>query len=855
MDRERWSQIEQIYYRAVACPAGQRGALLDESCGDDLALRREVESLLAADDRAGGFLSTADFREQISAVTGDARRVKPGQTLGRYELLSEIGAGAMGVVYLARDTALDRPVALKLLPPAFAADQKRAARFAVEAKAASALNHPNILTIHEIGSDGDTLYIATEFVDGVTLRRRIADGPVPLQEALDIAQQCAAALCAAHDAGVIHRDIKPENIMVRRDGLVKVVDFGLARMARATGRDAAGISQAGGVIGTPRYMSPEQARGEPLDARTDVFSLGLVLYELVTAHPAFSGETTAQVFGSLLVPDSLALPIPGDRDLETLIARALQKDRDRRYPTMDAFAAEVTALRQRLTGGGARMDKRPVRFSRFRPGRKTAAAIGAAALALAALSATNVRDRLREAIARPRIESLAVLPLVNVSSDRTEDYLVDGITDQLTADLARATSLRVISRTSAMQFKGTSRRLPDIARVLNVDAVVEGSVRRDSGRVSITAQLLDARRDRHLWARTYERTDSDLPALTAEMARDIGHELVGETLAKASANRPRRVDPAAYELYLRGRHEWNRRTPDGYRKALEHFNNAVDADPTYAPAFAGLADTYLLLGEYLIWPAADAFPRGRAAAERAIALDNTLAQPYASLGQIDADQWRWSDAARDFDRAIERDPAYATARQWRAEYLAASGRATDALAEIRRARDLDPLSIIINAQVGWILIIARLYDEAIVQLRRTIEMAPRFVQAHTNLGIAHSLRGDRARAIAAFEEAIEVGGGADPQLWLAREQALSGRSQQARDMLDRLIPLARQGQAAPSTVALVYVALGDVDTALQWLRRGCELRSLGPAKYPPFDPIRDDPRFVQITRCMALPAS
>ena len=834
MDPEQWARIERIYERAVVCQPAARAELLDEACGNDIDLRREVESLIAAGDRAGDFLSASDFREQLAAVAVSARHLSPGQKVGRYELESELGAGGMGVVFLARDTDLDRPVALKVLPATFAGDAERAARFAVEAKAASALNHPNILTIYEIGHDGDTLYIATEFVDGVTLRQRLAAGALPPAEALAIVEQCAAALSAAHEAGVIHRDVKPENIMVRRDGLVKVVDFGLARMSGA-GTPAAGVTQAGRVMGTPRYMSPEQARGQSLDARSDIFSLAAVLYELVTARPAFGGETTAEVFGALLGagPPSIAAS-PGLRRLDPLIARALRKEPEQRYQTMAAFGADVAALRANA-GTGLRW--------------KLAAA--AAVVAVAALSAYGWRERFRPP-PPPNIQSLAVLPLVNASGDPDEDYLVDGITDQLTADVARATSLRVISRTSAMQYKDAALRLPDIAATLNVDGVIEGSVRRADGRVTITVQLLDGRHDRHLWSQTYERADGELPVLTAEMARDIGRALTGTTFAvKPSARRP--ADQAAYEQYLRGRHAWNRRTPEGYRAALEHFNRAVDADPTYAAAYAGLADTYLLLGEYLIWPPDDAFPRGRAAAARAIALDSTLAQPYASLGQIDANLWRWADADREFQRAVDRDPTYATGRQWRAEYLAVSGRAAEALLEIRRARELDPLSPIINTQVGWILIITRQYDEAVAELRRTVEIAPRFVQAYTNLGIAESLRGDRARAAAAFQQAIDNGGGADPQLWLAREHALSGRAEHARELLAKLEPLARQGQASPSTMALVHLALGDVEAALQWLRTGCERRSVGPAHYPPFDPIRADPRFDTIMRCMGLP--
>ena len=785
-----------------------------------------------------------------------APQAAPGQRLGRYEILSELGAGAMGSVFLARDTTLDRQVALKLLPPAFGSDPERAARFSAEAKAASALNHPNILTIYDIGQDGDLCYIAMEFVDGVTLRQRLAE-PIPGHEALEIILQCAAALQAAHETGVVHRDIKPENIMIRRDGLVKVVDFGLAR---AGGDAAAGLTRAGAVIGTPRYMSPEQAHSQRPDARTDVFSLGAVLYELFAGQPAVPGESSAEVFAALLGSDPLP-PLPGtrggrrvgpsfDRALARVLARALHKDPSLRYPTMLAFATDLVALGPKVAGSGAtpRFELDTSRRGVSRSWRWIAALAVAAVLVLLSVWTWG---RLVTARPAPGIESLAVLPLVNLSNDPGQEFLVDGITDQLTAEVSRATALRVISRTSAMKFKGTSQPLPEIARMLNVDAVVEGSVRWAGGRVVITAQLVDARGDRHLWARTYERHDDNLPALTEEVARDIGREL-GRVPARPGTGRTRAVDPAAYERYLRGRHAWNQRTTDGYRAALEHFNAAIAADPAYAPAYAGLADTYLLLGEYLIWPSADAFPRARAAAARAIALDDSLAEPYASLGQINANEWRWADADREFQRAIERDPAYATGRQWRAEYLAVSGRADEALAEIRRAQELDPLSLIINVQVGWILTIARQPEAAIAQLRRTIDLAPGFAPAYSNLGIAYDQLGRHTEAIDSFETAVRLGGGVDAQLWLARQHALAGSPQRARELLDRLLPAALQGQASTSTVALVYDALGDKESALWWLQKGCERRSVGPANYPPFDRLRADPRFTGIMGCMGL---
>ena len=643
--------------------------------------------------------------------------------------------------------------------------------------------------------------------------------------------------------------------MVRPDGVVKVVDFGLARIGTTdSGAALPGLTQQGHVMGTPRYMSPEQARGETVDARTDMFSLTVMLYEMVAGRPLLAGGTTADVFAELLsidVPSRLKTIAgrPYARELGRIIGRGLQSDRQSRYESMHALAGDLAALRALVQSAtGDRWFLRPAWVGRWK---LTAAAAAVAAVVVAGYAILRPAAR----PAAPRIASIAVLPFVNLSSDPDREYIVDGITDQLITDLAKATSLRVISRTSVMRYKGKSQPLPEVARALGVDAIVEGSLRRVDGRVLVTAQLLDAGQERHLWAHNYDRTDGDLLALPAEIARDISREFLGTPGTTRTDERTARPPPPeAYDAYLRGRHAWNTRTPDGYRQALDYFNAAVGKDPAYAEAYAGLADTYLLLGEYLIWPPGEAFPRARAAAAKAIAIDDTLAQPYATLGQINANEWKWADADREFQRAVERDPGYATGRQWRAEYLAFSGRGDEALAEIRQAHTLDPLSPIINTQLGWILTIARQPDAAIEQLRRTIEMAPRFVQAYTNLGIAYDVNGDHQAALAAFRQAVEVGGGTDPQLWMARQLALLGRQAEARSELARLLPVAQKGQASVSTVALVYIALGEVERGLSWLQRGCGLKSVGPAIYPPFDPVRSDPRFVAIMKCMELPS-
>ncbi len=842
-DVERWKRIENIYEGARDRPLAERSAFLERSCSGDVELREEIESLLQADDDAGAFLSSDELKEHIVELDPEGALSLVGSTVGRYSIESEIGAGAMGTVYLACDTSLDRKVALKLLPAHYTQDPERTSRFVREAKAASGLNHPNILTIHEIGQTGETWFIATEFVEGVTLRQKLESGVISIEETLDIAAQCMGALETAHRAGIIHRDIKPENIMIRLDGVVKVIDFGLALVAAPSKEIRAGGTEPGKVIGTPRYMSPEQARGDKLDGRSDIFSVGAVLYEMLEGRPAFAGATAAEVFANLLGSGSDSDPAirraKAYPALERIVSRALKKQPDARYQAMNEFAADVKTLRQQLHTGRARV----------KPRRWVLAAV--AVLLLVAMASGEVRSRISNWFYPPTVQSLAVLPMLNLSGDPQQEYLVDGMTDNLITEIARETSLRVISRTSVMQYKGVSKPLPEIAQALNVDGVIEGSVRKSDGRLAITVQLLDARKDRHLWARNYERGEGELLSLLAEIAQDVRHQLSASTVAPVSVAQS--VDSQAYDFYLRGRFAWNKRTGDGYREALQYFNQAIEHDPKYARAYAGLADSYLLLGEYSIWPADDAYSRARAAASRALEFDPALGEAYASLGQTDANEWKWSDADREFQRAVELSSGYATGRQWRAEFLHRIGRVAEAIVEMKRAQQLDPLSPIINTQLGWILASGRRYDEAITQLKRTIEIAPHFAPAHADLGIAYDLNGQHDEALKALQTAQEIDNTPDRAVWVARQYALSGRPALAREAIQPLLPLAAEARVNPATLALVYIALGDHEEAFKWMQIGCRVHLLPPLKaYPPYDPIRSDPRFADLIRCMGL---
>jgi TolB-like protein/predicted Ser/Thr protein kinase len=619
MTPERWKKLEALFHEALELQGEARAAHLAKVCGSDEQLRAEVEPLLAAHERESSFLDSP-ILEQAAALTADDRHESPvGHCLGPYQVTSQLGRGGMGEVYLAEDPRLDRKVALKILPAAFTQHPERVRRFEREARAASALNHPNILTIYEIGQTEGLHFIATEFVEGVTLRQQMENGGRSLAETLSVAVQVASALSAAHAAGVVHRDIKPENVMLRPDGLVKVLDFGLAKLAEQRhGGDesalAASETAPGVVLGTVNYMSPEQARGLKVDHRTDIFSLGVVLYEMVIGRRPFEGETASDVIASILrqgpVPASRLRPglPPG---LERIISQMLTKDREARYGSAAELRAEFERLQRKVEDEAVGTGGAPVVMAASQAAEETkregladttdreqrkrqlftrqswrAAAIGSVVLVLAAISYVKF---FRGSPSAPpsEIKSLVVLPLENLSGDPEQEYFADGMTDALIGDLAKIGALRVISRTSAMHYKGTKKSLPEIARELQVDAVVEGTVQRAGDRVHIRVQLIQAATDRHLWVETYERDLRDVLALQSEVARAIAREIqikiTPDEQARLASTRP--VNRKAYNDYLLGVYYWNRRTEEHLLKAIDYFESAIREDETYAPAY------------------------------------------------------------------------------------------------------------------------------------------------------------------------------------------------------------------------------------------------------------------------------
>jgi eukaryotic-like serine/threonine-protein kinase len=751
-----------------------------------------------------------------------------GNLLSHYRLLEPLGAGGMGEVYRARDERLERDVALKVLPKGSLADEAARARFRNEALALSRLSHPRIGTVHEFGSHEGVDFLVMEYVPGRTLGSRIREGRFGEREAIGLAIQIAEALEEAHECGVVHRDLKPDNIVLTPKGWLKVLDFGLAKLLLAGGDDAqtTALSAPGSLSGTLPYMSPEQLLGRSVDARTDLWALGAVLYEMVTGRRPFTARLMTALSDEIVhkapdPPRSLAPEV--SPALERVILRCLEKDPEQRFADAAAVAADLRAI--------------------------------------ASGAAVTAAPRETERAGRGHIESLAVLPLENLSGDPDQEFFADGMTEELIASLAQIGALRVISRTSVMRYKGARKPLPEIARELNVDAVVEGSVRRAGDRVRITAQLLEAATDRHLWAKSYERDLRDILALQGEVAQAIAQEVQVKLTApeEAKLRRARVVNPDAYEAYLRGRHVWNRRSEDDLRRGIELFNRAVELDPLYPLAHVGIADSYNLLGYHEVLAPREAFPRAKAAARRALELDDSLGEARISLAYgLHYYDWDWEGAEREYLKGIERNEGYAQGHLWYANLLVSTGRFEEAERQMRRALELDPLSLINNLSLCWIHFYSRQFDQAVEECRKTLEMDRTFMVGYWWLGLNLALGGRTDEALRALEQAAALSGNAPMILaGLALAQARAGQGETARAAAATLEGLASRRYVSPYDVAFVRAALGEGDAAMAGLEKAYEERSHLMTHLradPRLDPLRQDPRFADLLRRMKFPA-
>ena len=781
-----------------------------------------------------------------------------GRTLGHYRVLEQIGAGGMGVVYRARDEHLERDVALKVLPPDTFDDDAARRRFRKEALALSRLNHPNIATVHDFDTQDGVDFLVVELISGTSLDELLLSGPLSEKEVIRLGQQLAEGVAAAHQEGVLHRDLKPGNLRLTRDGWLKILDFGLAKATQRADATTE-LKESVGTAGTLPYMAPEQISRGYADARTDVWAIGAVLYELATGKRPFDYPTAPRVATAILTEPPPA-PSSLNRDvsagLEQIILKCLEKEPENRYHSAKEIAVDLRRLTVSTTAA----------IPAVKPARRlnlpTALGILAVLLALAVFALRPWSDRVPGRTGK-RIHSLAVLPLANLSGVQEQEYFSDGMTDALITELAQIQELTVISRTSVLRYKDARKPMPQIGRALNVDAVVEGSVQRAGDRVAINVQLIDAREDRHLWAKNYDGNLRDVLGLQRDVARAIAREIQAKLTPREEAHfagrRP--VDPVVYDDVLRGFHHARKVTRDGLDKGMQYFQKALQRDPNYAPAYFGVCYVYAWMGEWYA-PNRDVFPKAKEAALKAIELDPSIAEAHGYLAILmAAADYEWTEAGNEFRRALEHNPGSSETRRWYAMYLTGLGQFDLALQELRRALEIDPVSAETNTLLGHHLFFARRYDEAIEQLQRTLELDPNSFFAEIMLGESYAQKRQFDQAVAAYRRAGEItarGGEVLPDVLggLGYVNALSGNRAEAEKYLQELKNLSKRRYVAPFEMAKVHFALGRKDEALDSLEQSYEDRNwpmIWIKVDSRFDDLRSDPRFQALLRRMKFP--
>lgn len=785
-------------------------------------------------------------------------------TIGHYRVLRKIGEGGMGEVYLAEDSRLLRKVALKILPSEFTKEPDRLRRFQNEARAASALNHPNILVVHDIGHVDRVHFIATEYVEGKTLRTQLSAGRLSVPEVLEIAIQTINALASAHEVGIVHRDIKPENIMLRPDGYVKVLDFGLAKITQPSGStditEAPTITEAGYVMGTVKYMSPEQVRGLLVDARSDIFSLGVLLYEMVAGVTPFQGETRSDVIAAILERDPLPMAnysadVP--EEMEWIVNKMLHKNREDRYQTARELLNDLRHFKHGLGVSFELKRSAPAKTKKSSRAPEISFKFVFGILAVILLIVLSLYQFKK---GTGDISSIAVLPLVNVGRQTEMEYLTDGITETIIRSLSQLPNLRVMARSTVFRYKTREVDPRTVGKDLGVHAVMTGRVIQHGDDLAITIELADARNNSYIWSHQYRGKASNLLSTEAEIATDISERLRLRLSGEEKRLLTKRYtdNAEAYQLYLKGRYFWNKRTKDGIEKGITYFRQALDTDPAYALAWSGLADSYISKTFYHYAAPKEAMPKAKAAATRALAIDGSLAEAHISLAHVTANfDWDWADSEKKFKRGIELNPNYATGHQWYAlHYLIPNARLDEALTELKRAQELDPLSPLMSTFLGETLYFERRYDEAEKQCLKALELQPNFHIAHWHLGLIYEQQRMYEQAISEHRKAIEASGGS-PRLIaaLGHAFAIAGKRGDAVQVIAQLNELSKHNYASPFELAAIYVALGQKERAFELLEDAYNERSfhLTYVKVrPDFDPIRNDPRFANLIRRIGL---
>jgi TolB-like protein/tRNA A-37 threonylcarbamoyl transferase component Bud32 len=862
MTPERWQAVAALVQDALDHTPGERGAFLDRECGDDGDLRADVDALLDAERGVGQFLEASALDDAGALLQEPDDGADTPMRIGAYMVERRLGSGGMGEVLLAEDMRLGRKVALKVLDPALTADRAARARFLREARLASSLDHPHVCTVYEVGDADGRLFIAMQHVPGQTLRQMCAGRPLAAGVLLPLALQVAAALAAAHARGIVHRDVKASNIMVTPEGRATVVDFGLATLLdrKDSGRGT-DVTAAGIVLGTPASMSPEQARGGDVDHRSDIFSFGVVLYEMATGTMPFTGESHVDVVSALIS----ATPVPVEtinpaipEHLCRLIDRALAKQPCDRHQSMGDLRAELHAIDADVARDAVPVTPMPPR----RTGRWSGALLAALAVLVAGLAWVGVSQRPVDApqvsVRRP-LRSLAVLPFKPLVEGQRDEVLEFGMADMLITRLGAYAAIDVRPIGAVRRYTGLEQDARAAGVEQRVDAVIEGHIQRSGEQVRVTVRMTSVADGRQLWSEQFDEPFTDVFALQDAISLRIAGALAVPLSSGAAAARPRRPtgNAEAYHAYLRGRYHLTRLNDDGFTTALQHFRTAAQLDPTSALAQAGIADAYLALSSFNAIASREGLPKARAAAEQALALDGGLAEARVALaGAIFLHDWDWSAADAEYRRALALGPGVADAHLAYGMFLAAMGHTKDALGESMRALELDPLSPATISGVAYVLQMARRPGEAESRYREALELNPDFSYGRWGLGRVLSEQHLHQQAAVELQRAITLSNGSPDEIAeLARADANAGHTTSARAGLARLRTLARARYVSPTTMACVYASLGDRDSAFAWLQRAHRERDflLVTLKVEPmFDPIRGDPRFTVLLQRMQL---
>lgn len=913
MDPEKLAKIEEIYHVVSQIPSKEQASFLSNMCGGDKELRREVESLLYFAERPSDLIDKPPLDVAAEIFSGKNNSEMIGEKIGHYKILSQIGGGGMGEVFLAEDIELERRAAVKFIRAEFARDPEQLRRFLREAKTASSLNHPNIITVYEIGKTKTAHYIAAEFIEGETLRARINDNSLSLVDMLDVAAQIATALCAAHAAGILHRDIKPENIMLREDKLVKVLDFGLAKLQE---KDKAGngksqpeknssvgsssqlrlfapskaITAPGAVMGTAAYMSPEQARMELIDARTDIWSLGVVLYEMCAGNKPFEGNTSGEIIESILKnkPSALRQNVP--HALKQIIAKALEKNADERYQKMQDLLGDIENLHKKVsvendlklntaphrpnatspnrpkdstndyapneTGRSRKVQTRSVSSAEYIVRKVKSHKIFAYGFLAFVLAAFVLGSYFHSAGNSNPADSIAVLPFINETGDPNLEYLSDGISESLIGSLSQLSDVKVIAGSSTFRYKGKQSETQEISRALGVKFILSGRVFVRGDDLRISAELIDASDRTRIWGERFERSKTEIPDIETEIAQKIAERmkihLTGGELEQFV--KERKLDPQAYEFYLKGRFYQTKGSLEGLQKAVKHYERAIEIEPRYAKAYAALANIYLNMGANSFRDPKEMMPKAKASAQRALELDEDLAEVHLTLADIEKAEWNWAQAERSYRRAIKLDPNLAAVYFSYAFYLSTQRRHEEAISAIKKARRLDPLKPQINTDIAYIYYFARQYEPASEQYAISLELKPNYGPTYYGIGFVNAATGQFAEAAANYRKMIDLHGDhTGVKCYLGFALARSGRISEAKAILDEL----ENGKeyVSPVELAILYTGLDEKEKALSTLERAyaehdSQIQFLNTE--PHFDGLRKEARFQDLLRRAGL---